>query len=247
MEGSATSPTGAGRPARQMGPGGAAAAAAEKSRSWRGREAAAKVPVRNRNLTAARPSRDSRPRTGLNLDAKEWAGLVAVALVVVLLAAMPLRIYFQQRAELARTSASIAAQRTEIENVLDELEKLENPQYQKEQARRRLGVIEPGETAYRIQDPALGENPESTLAETIVVPPKVWYRVLWDSIASTSKPPLVDVPHLVHPVTPDPVAGTSQLPTASPPPELPPPVAEPQNPQLPADEPQEPLADSVSN
>lgn len=115
------------------------------------------------------------------------AGIVALALVVLLILimiAIPLRNYFQQRSEIAQTQASIEVRERQIEQLSADLERYESEAYIREQARLRLGVIEPGETAFRIVDPALSGGATLTSDGTETEPPGLWYENLWDSVTT---------------------------------------------------------------
>ena len=113
-----------------------------------------------------------------------------VAIIVAFLAfsmAQPLRNYFEQRAELADLNAKIQSQEQHKEELIEELNRYENESYIKEQARTRLGLIEPGESAFRIISPqikASGEaGAESVPGEEDPQAPGPWYEQLWDSIS----------------------------------------------------------------
>lgn len=118
--------------------------------------------------------------------------VVAVLLVVAFLAVSlttPLRNYFQQRTELENLKATIAMQEQKKNELTEELNRYNNDNYVKEQARIRLGLVEPGESAYRIISPKIhahagsdapGVGPTEQEKEAAARP---WFRKLWDSIA----------------------------------------------------------------
>ena len=83
-----------------------------------------------------------------------------------------------------RRSVPIENRETQIET---DLEKYHSKEYIKEQARRRLGVIEPGETAFRIIDPdAETKNHTETPQATETTP--AWYTTIWDSLTIPDNP-----------------------------------------------------------
>lgn len=140
------------------------------------------------------------------------AVLIAALLLVIFLAvsiASPLRNYFEQRAELAELNAQIAQQQQEKERLTDELNRYNNEDYIREQARTRLGLIERGESAFRIISPEINATaPESTPGADEDVPQRgEWYQQLWDSIS---------VPELAAPE--DDPAQNNDLPTVEEPP-----------------------------
>lgn len=119
-------------------------------------------------------------------DLTSWAILIAVLIAVLLAIAVPLRNYYEGRSEIARLNDSIAAleqRKTELET---EIAKYDDPEYVKQEARRRLGVMEPGETAWRIMDPRMtqGENITTDQAPD----DRSWPEVLWDSLREVPAP-----------------------------------------------------------
>lgn len=152
------------------------------------------VPVSSRDRA---PETVSAVRAPFRLGA---VGVVALALVVLLIlvtVAIPLRNYFQQRSEIAQTEASIQAKQQQIEELSDELDRYQSEAYIREQARLRLGVIEPGETAFRILDPALENDATVTSDGTEEEPRGTWYETLWDSV---TEPELLEPEELPAPV-----------------------------------------------
>ena len=120
------------------------------------------------------------------------ATAIVVILVVGLMAlslATPLRNYYEQRTELAQLQSTIQEQERHKAELQAELNRFENEDYLKEQARIRLGVIEPGESAYRIISPKItgaagadapgaGKSPSEQEYEN-----SPWFKKLWDSVA----------------------------------------------------------------
>ncbi|EPD45848.1 MULTISPECIES: septum formation initiator family protein [unclassified Corynebacterium] len=122
----------------------------------------------------------------LSTAQKIGIGLLVLFLVSVL--AIPLRTFAQQQADVAATQDSIARMEQRIEQLEDEKELYSNPAYIKEQARLRLGLVEPGETPFRILDPAVGEQPVTQPEEIPQHQAKKWYETLWDSISIPPEP-----------------------------------------------------------
>lgn len=150
---------------------------AKESRSSKRRS----VPVSSRKAAGA-PRQKPRKQKA-RLGAFEIGILVSVALVVLLIIAVPLRNYFQQRSEIARLTESIAMKQAEKERLQSEIEDYRSEAYVREQARQRLGVIAQGETAYRIIDPRMDRDSSVTSdveAENLERP---WYEILWTSIS----------------------------------------------------------------
>lgn len=113
---------------------------------------------------------------------------VAVILVVAFVAlsvATPLRNYFQQRAEIAEVNATIERQLAERDDLNAELDRYNSEAYVREQARTRLGVVEPGESAFRLMDPRIDtSSPSDPGVEHDDSEPDPWYTQLWGSVAT---------------------------------------------------------------
>lgn len=145
------------------------------------------VPVVSRD-SAHRPRR--RPRLPkVRLNTAEIAVLVVVTILILITIAVPLRNYYQGRSEIARLNESIAAKQREKEELLAEIDKYQDEAYIKEQARTRLGLIEPGETAFRIIDPRMDQEHTVTTSHEELEEERTWYVTLWDSVAT---PPAED-------------------------------------------------------
>ncbi|MDN6509464.1 MAG: septum formation initiator family protein [Corynebacterium sp.] len=116
--------------------------------------------------------------------------LVTVAVILVLAfvalsVATPLRNYFQQRAELAEVNATIERQLAERDDLNEELDRYNSEAYVREQARTRLGVVEPGESAFRLMDPRIDtSSPPDPGMEKDDAEPDPWYTQLWGSVAT---------------------------------------------------------------
>lgn len=111
--------------------------------------------------------------------------VVAFVLIVFLVTiTVPLRNYFEQRNEIRAVNAAIAQKQRHKEELLGELERYKSKAYLDEQARNRLGVIAPGEVAFRIVDPSMTKDDALTSTDH-KTPEKVspWYDTLWGSVA----------------------------------------------------------------
>lgn len=115
------------------------------------------------------------------------AVLITVVLVVLIAIAVPLRNYYTGKAEIARLNESIAAKEEQKAQLQEDLERYSDPDYAKQEARRRLGMMEPGETAWRIIDPRMqGTTITSEHAEDPDAD-KPWNQILWDSLREVPK------------------------------------------------------------
>ncbi|MDO4927562.1 MAG: septum formation initiator family protein [Corynebacterium sp.] len=141
------------------------------------------IPVENRTMRRERRSRTRRP-----LRLKDWQiGVsLAVLIAVVLIVRAPLANYIEQRAEIQRLEAEITAQKQEKIELQDKIARYNDEAYIREQARARLGVIDPGEMAFRVIDPSLDDAPTDAghEEEDRTVAEQKWYQLLWDSVTS---------------------------------------------------------------
>lgn len=114
-------------------------------------------------------------------------GMIVAAVLAVFLAlsiSTPLRNYYEQRSELAEVNSTIVGQEQRKAELTDELNRYSNEDYIKEQARTRLGLIEPGESAFRIISPSINASaPDPALDDNADEENKRWYTKLWDSIS----------------------------------------------------------------
>lgn len=145
-----------------------------------------RVPVKNRRSDAKVSAATSRNRQ-LKVGVVELIVLIAVLIIFLLTIALPLRNYFEQRNEIKQVSASIAQKQQHKEELLSELDRYKNKAYLDEQARNRLGVIAPGEVAFRILDPSMSHDRLTSTSAGEQTPQNPWYSTLWGSIASPAE------------------------------------------------------------
>ena len=93
---------------------------------------------------------------------------------------MPLRNYYEGRSEIARAQASIEALQQRKDELEADIARYEDPVYVEQEARRRLGVLAEGESAWRIIDPRMTQNPTITSEEA--PDDREWHQFLWDSL-----------------------------------------------------------------
>lgn len=172
--------------------------------------------------TTAEPASNRRAGGGLgSLTTGQTLTMAALLVFLVLTLAMPLRTFAEQRAELAETRENIARMEERTRELQAEKERFSDPAYIKEQARIRLGLVEEGETPFRIIDPALGAVPGEDPVGEEAAPAKPWYEQLWDSV---SLPPEEERP--ANPAR-DEATRPDRLPTVPEPEPEPAPEAEP--------------------
>ena len=98
---------------------------------------------------------------------------------------MPLRNYYNGQSEIARLESSIAAKQERKDKLLAEIDKYRSDEYIKQEARRRFGVMDEGETAFRIMDPRMDSGDTVTSEHREDIDEREWYTVLWDSVAES--------------------------------------------------------------
>jgi cell division protein FtsB len=114
---------------------------------------------------------------------------IFIALVVVLALAYtyPLRVYLEQESQIAEMEAALTAQREKISESAKKLEKWQDPEYLRIQARERFNYVRPGETPLTVVP---DEGDEAASAEqTPAAPPDRWYDTLWSSVQAANAEP----------------------------------------------------------
>lgn len=121
----------------------------------------------------------------------------AIALAVVLLIltisyASSLRVYFNQRQDLAATRQQIIKSQADINNLSDEISRWNDPDYVRTQARIRLGWVLPGERGYRVigadGKPITGGTEITGGTANQPAPKKAWYSKLMGSVQAADHP-----------------------------------------------------------
>ncbi|MDO5668538.1 MAG: septum formation initiator family protein [Corynebacterium sp.] len=149
------------------------------------------VPVVSRSKETPRPKWK---RPTLRFNTVEFGMLAAVAIIIIGTIWAPANNYFQGRSEIARLEESIVAKQEEKERLLDEIDRYQDEAFIREEARRRLGLIEPGEVAFRVIDPGMESDGTVTTSAEELAAERTWHEILWDSIAT---PPEADLQQAV--------------------------------------------------
>lgn len=141
--------------------------------------------------TPPSPSSGSReePPLGRRRSSGRTLVLAGAVLAVALMLAVPVRSWLSQRSDLDRLRADIAASQSRVDALVAQKDRWEDPRYVSGQARTRLNMVRPGESALialqdeeqRQQQPS--EQPSLT----------TWYEKLWDTTRSmASDDPVAD-------------------------------------------------------
>ena len=108
-------------------------------------------------------------------------GLLVLAIIVL---APNLRIFIEQRAQIAELEASVAEHEQTVDELTDDVARWEDPAYIEAEARERLYFIYPGESSYLVIDD--GATPSDTAAVPItdeILTTKVdWVRAVLSSL-----------------------------------------------------------------
>jgi len=100
--------------------------------------------------------------------------------------AYPIRVYLEQRADIARLAAAQDQQQKRINALAEERKKWDDPEYVKTQARKRLLWVLPDETAYLVVDPGVPPDRGGT-QKPATKPDSSWYGKLDASIRSANR------------------------------------------------------------
>jgi len=113
--------------------------------------------------------------------------LLLVVVTLVVSAALPVREYLSQRAEISELAAANAAAGERVEELAAERERLDDPAHIAAEARRRLHFVMPGESAYIVipPEPAAARDPAED---------EPWYAQLWDSVGEADRPSAAPAP-----------------------------------------------------
>jgi cell division protein FtsB len=136
---------------------------------------------------AGRPKREPR-RSPLTPRA---AVLALIALGLIASAALPLREYLAQRTLITQLEQQQAQTRDRIAALEAEKVRLQDPAYVAAEARRRLQLVLPGETAYVVLAPEQTAEQAATEVKGRETP---WYSQVWGSLEQADRPAPVPAP-----------------------------------------------------
>jgi cell division protein FtsB len=112
-----------------------------------------------------------------------------VALVVLALAyTYPVRVYLAQESQIGKMKAAQATQQQKINGLTEEVDKWQDPEYVKIQARKRLFYVERGETPLLVLIDPDGAARDAGQPIRPAAPDR-WYDTLWGSVAAANAAP----------------------------------------------------------
>ncbi len=115
------------------------------------------------------------------------AGVLALVIALGIAVVVPsVRVYMEQQATLSELAAERDAAQDEVDELQADVERWDDDAYVIAQARERLQMVFPGETAYKVTDPdtaeehadgspAASRQPENTTEVA-------WYDQIWESV-----------------------------------------------------------------
>ncbi len=168
-----------------------------------------KVPVASRDRENAQRAEERKLRgRAIAFPKQDMASvviLIAVLILVLLAIAAPLRNFYEGRAEIARANESIARLEAQKQALESDIAMYDDEAFLKQEARRRLGVMEEGETAWRIIDPRMTASEAITTGKDDIPDTRTWPVVMWDSLREVPSelPPIDDAPPAPAPEAPE--------------------------------------------
>ncbi|OYO18107.1 hypothetical protein CGZ93_16270 [Enemella dayhoffiae] len=142
--------------------------------------------------------------------------LFVVLAILVLSYASSLRIYLDTERQNAENRMAIQRSRERIDNLNGQLQRWEDPDFVRAQARERLGWVVPGETGYRVIGPdgkPIGTRIESQPRDPKTPQPATWWQQVWDSTRAADHPAPVPTSS---PLPKPPITDGTRTPSPSP-------------------------------
>jgi hypothetical protein len=106
---------------------------------------------------------------------------VVVFVALALAYTYPLRVYLAQKSQIAQLESDQAAQRRLIAAKSQELQKWQDPEYLRAQAREKLFYVRPGETPLLVLYDPVGAARDAGRNAPVAAPDR-WYDTLWSSV-----------------------------------------------------------------
>ncbi len=132
----------------------------------------AALPGRAGRVLSRPQRRDLRPPLGLTV---RGVLLLLVLFALAVTAVYPLREYVQQRNRIEQLAAKQRALQAENERLQREQQRLHDPAYVEQLAKRDYNMVKRGEELWQLT----GEPPATPPARPAPPPPKPWYERLW--------------------------------------------------------------------
>ncbi|WP_055525591.1 FtsB family cell division protein [Streptomyces graminilatus] len=129
--------------------------------------------------TAARVYRSQTKRQARRSRLTGRAALLVLVLCTLIVAlAYPMRQYVSQRSEIAETERERDQARQRVEQLRDLKARWQDDAYARQQIRKRLHYVLPGETGYVVIDPDAAKQSRADLGAA----DRPWYANVWDGV-----------------------------------------------------------------
>lgn len=112
--------------------------------------------------------------------------LTVVTLVVISFLVPTVRTYLHQRAEVAELSDQIAAEEERQAELYSTLQRWDDPEFVRQQARERINLVMPGERRYHIMGD-LTETDVENVADEVSEDETEWTDALWESVVESAE------------------------------------------------------------
>lgn len=149
-----------------------------------------KSPSRQRRSVASQPRKVPRPprerRRQTTLTAR--AAILAVALAAVALAvALPFKIWWTQRGQIASLSAQTRTTQAAVDRLTAQQKRWQDPAYVEQQAQQRLHYVLPGQKTYIVYGKSNGAHSARRSTEGQHLSTSPWYSQLWQSVQAAGR------------------------------------------------------------
>ncbi|GLY01080.1 MULTISPECIES: septum formation initiator family protein [Actinoplanes] len=114
--------------------------------------------------------------------------LIAVFVALALAYTYPLRVYLEQESKIAAMERENDDKRADIAATAKELDKWDDPEYVRIQAREKFYYVRPGETPLLVYYDAEGAAREAEQNAPAAAPDR-WYDTLWSSVQAANAEP----------------------------------------------------------
>lgn len=136
---------------------------------------------RRRSYSSRRPSNRRRVRSK-----SRPLALITIIFIFTLTLAPPIKNYFTQRAQINALKSQVASDTTALEAARAELNKWQDPNYIKSQARERLHFVLPGERQYIVTGTDITKSqPQTTQIAKQLPEGAPWYTKLIASVTES--------------------------------------------------------------
>lgn len=158
----------------------------QSARTPAGRRTTRRRGVRS-GAASAPPARNRLDGTIFGLSTGRAVILAAVLCALALTLAVPTRTYLGQRSEAAQLARQRVQLSQDVAQLRDRRAQQQDPAYVRSEARSRLRLVMPGDTAYIVQVPGM-QRPPIPVPPPPPQPKDPWYAQLWRSMSTP--PPL---------------------------------------------------------